>query len=108
MRIFSLHLSQSCQGKKGTPRRREHFVAHSYGLGATEQLQDFITSGLTDEDHQRFVNLPGGPEFFAYLSSLSEPLRLAEVRYQVISSGPDYKNLTIPPLRVTIKNIDPD
>ena len=32
------------------------------------QLQDFITSGLTDEDHQRF----------AYLSSLPEPLRLAD------------------------------
>ena len=47
-------------------------------LDDTGQLQDFITSGLTDEDHQRFVNLPGGPEFFAYLSGLSEPLRLAD------------------------------
>ena len=43
-------------------------------LDDSGQLQDFITSGLTDEDHQRFVNLPGGPEFFAYLSSLPEPL----------------------------------
>ena len=25
------------------------------------QLQDFITSGLTPEEHQRFVDLPGGP-----------------------------------------------
>ena len=33
------------------------------------QLQDFITSGMTAEDHQRFVDLPGGPEFFAYLSA---------------------------------------
>ena len=41
-------------------------------------LQDFITSGMADEDHQRFVDLPGGPEFFAYLSSLPEPLRLAD------------------------------
>ena len=41
-------------------------------LDDSGQLQDFITSGLTDEDHQRFVNLPGGPEFFAYLSSLPE------------------------------------
>ena len=47
-------------------------------LDDSGQLQDFITSGLTDEDHQRFVNLPGGPEFFAYLSSLPEPLRLAD------------------------------
>ena len=47
-------------------------------LDDSGRLQDFITSGLTDEDHQRFVNLPGGPEFFAYLSSLPEPLRLAD------------------------------
>ena len=33
------------------------------------QLQDFITSGLTAEGHQRFIDLPRGPEFFAYLSS---------------------------------------
>ncbi len=34
--------------------------------------------------------------------------RYAEVRYQVTSSGSDYKNLSLPPLRVTIKNIDPN
>ena len=28
-------------------------------LDDSGRLQDFITSGLTDEDHQRFVNLPG-------------------------------------------------
>ena len=41
-------------------------------------LQDFITSGLTPDEHQRFVDLPGGPEFFAYLSRLPEPLRVAD------------------------------
>ena len=51
------------------------------------QLQDFITSGLTDEDHQRFVNLPGGPEFFAYLSSLPEPLRLADFSAHTTALG---------------------
>ena len=51
------------------------------------QLQDFITSGLTDEDHQRFVNLPGGPEFFAYLSGLSEPLRLADFSAHTTALG---------------------
>ena len=34
--------------------------------------------------------------------------RYAEVRYQVISSGSDYRNLLIQPLRVTIRNIDPN
>ena len=56
-------------------------------LDDSGQLQDFITSGLTDEDHQRFVNLPGGPEFFAYLSSLPEPLRLADFSAHTTALG---------------------
>ena len=58
-------------------------------LDDSGQLQDFITSGLTDEDHQRFVNLPGGgPEFFAYLSSLPEPLWLADFSAHTTGVGP--------------------
>ena len=56
-------------------------------LDDSGQLQDFITSGLTDEDHLRFVNLPGGPEFFAYLSSLPEPLRLADFSAHTTALG---------------------
>ena len=56
-------------------------------LDDSGQLQDFITSGLTDEDHQRFVNLPGGPEFFAYLSRLPEPLRLADFSAHTTALG---------------------
>ena len=56
-------------------------------LDDSGQLQDFITSGLTEEDHQRFVNLPGGPEFFAYLSSLPEPLRLADFSAHTTALG---------------------
>ena len=56
-------------------------------LDDSGQLQDFITSGLTDEDHQRFVNLPGGPAFFAYLSSLPEPLRLADFSAHTTALG---------------------
>ena len=56
-------------------------------LDDSGQLQDFITSGLTDEDHQRFVNLPGGPEFFAYLSSMPEPLRLADFSAHTTALG---------------------
>ena len=47
-------------------------------LDEAGELMSFITSGMTAEDHQRFVDLPGGPEFFAYLSSLPEPLRVAD------------------------------
>ena len=39
---------------------------------------DLITSGLSPEERRLFVELPGGPEIFAYLSSLSEPLRVAD------------------------------
>ena len=51
------------------------------GLTALDEaggLTSFITSGMAPEDHQRFVDLPGGPEFFAHLSSLPEPLRVAD------------------------------
>ena len=39
------------------------------------QLQNFITSGLTPEEHRLVVELPGGLEFFEHLSGLPEPLR---------------------------------
>ena len=51
------------------------------------QLQDFITSGLTPEEHQRFLELPGGPEFFAYLSMIPGPLRLADFSGHTMSAG---------------------
>ncbi len=47
-------------------------------LDGAGQLEDFITSGLTPEEHQRFVDLPGGLEFFDYLSKIPEPLRLVD------------------------------
>ena len=51
------------------------------------QLQDFITSGLTPEEHQRFVDLPGGPDFFAYLSMIPGPLRLADFSGHTTAAG---------------------
>ena len=53
-------------------------------------MQDFITSGLTPEEHQRFVDLPGGPDFFAYLSMIPGPLRLADF------SGPTPRRAGLP------------
>ena len=41
-------------------------------------LSAFITSGLTPEERRLLVDLPGGLDFFAYLSQLPEPLRLAD------------------------------
>ena len=42
------------------------------------ELQHFITSGLTSEERQALVDLPGGLEFFQYLSSLPKPLRVGD------------------------------
>ena len=56
-------------------------------LDGDGNLQVFITSGMTEEDHLRFVELPGGPEFFAYLSSLPEPLRLADFSAHTTALG---------------------
>ena len=56
-------------------------------LDDSGQLQDFITAGLTPEEHQRFVDLPGGPEFFAYLSNLPEPLRLSDFSAHTTALG---------------------
>ena len=41
-------------------------------------LPHFITSGLTPEEHQLVVGLPGGLEFFNHLGGLQEPLRVAD------------------------------
>ena len=56
-------------------------------LDGQGQLQDFITSGLTPEERQRFLELPGGPEFFAYLSMIPGPLRLADFSGHTRSAG---------------------
>ena len=42
------------------------------------QLWEFVTSGLTPEEHRLVVELPGGLQFFAYLGRLPEPLRVAD------------------------------
>ena len=47
-------------------------------LDGSGQVQDFVTSGLTQEEHRRFTDLPEGMMFFQYLSNIQEPLRLRD------------------------------
>ena len=47
-------------------------------LDESGQVQDFVTSGLTAEEHRRFTDLPEGMMFFQYLSNIQEPLRLRD------------------------------
>ncbi len=42
------------------------------------QLENFITSGLSTEEHRMLQELPGGMEFFTYLGRLAMPLRVAD------------------------------
>ena len=40
------------------------------------RLEEFISSGLSEEDHRRCLALARGTEYFAYLSSLPDPFRV--------------------------------
>ena len=56
-------------------------------LDDSERLEDFITSGVTEEEHDLLASLPDGPELFGYLSSLAEPLRVADFSSHIASVG---------------------
>ena len=67
-------------------------------LDESGQVQDFVTSGLTAEEHRRFTDLPEGMMFFQYLSNIQEPLRLRDFHSHVQSLGlPEFQ----PPMAVS-------
>ena len=43
------------------------------------QVLDFITSGLTPEEHQQFVDCPDGPRLFEHFRDLASPLRISDL-----------------------------
>ncbi len=49
--------------------------------------QDFVTSGITDEEHRAMVAWPDGPRLFEHLRDLSDPQRLADFPAFVRSLG---------------------
>ena len=67
-------------------------------LDESGQVQDFVTSGLTTEEHRRFTDLPEGMMFFQYLSNIQEPLRLRDFHSHIRSLGlPEFQ----PPMEVS-------
>ena len=61
-------------------------------LGASGRIEDSVTSGLTSEEHRRFMDFPEGMPFFEYLSSISEPLRLQDFHSYTRSLGlPEFR-----------------
>ena len=49
--------------------------------------EDFVTSGIAEEDHRRMKEWPDGPRLFEHFRDLPGPLRLADVGAYVRSLG---------------------
>jgi len=68
-----------------------------YGAIATVdedgQPRDFVTSGLTDEEHRRLKDWPDGPTVFEHFRDLPGALRLADMPAYVRSLGFDTDRL---------------
>ena len=56
-------------------------------LHESGQPENFLSSGLSMEERRRLWELPGGWEFFDYLSKLQEPLRLKDFHSHVRAQG---------------------
>ena len=67
-------------------------------LDDSGRIEDFVTSGLTPEEHRRFTELPEGMMFFEYLSRITEPLRLRDFHSHTRALGlPEFR----PPMAVS-------
>ena len=64
-------------------------------LDDSGQLEEFVTSGLTPEEHKTLVDLPESAQFFDYLNGVNGPLRIADLPAYMRSVG-------IPELRTSI------
>ena len=67
-------------------------------IGQSGQVEDFLVSGLSDEESMRLWDMPEGPRFFEYISSIPGPLRVADFAAHAASMGfPEF----VPPAPVT-------
>ena len=51
------------------------------------RLRDFVTHGVSDETHQKFLELPYGADLWAYLREVSAPLRFKDLSAHFVSLG---------------------
>ena len=56
-------------------------------VDAVGQVQDFVTSGFTPEEHRRLADWPDGPRLFEHLRDLDGALRLPDLAAYVRSLG---------------------
>ena len=74
-------------------------------LDGSGELQDFVTSGLTPEENQQFLELPHGPGVGKYLSQVLQPLRLRNLEDHLSSLGfPEDGKLALTFLGVPIRH----
>ena len=66
-------------------------TAARYGVITTVdgagRVGDFVTTGLTDDEHRRMAAWPDGPRLFAHLRDLPSPLRTADMAAYVRDLG---------------------
>ncbi len=61
-------------------------------LDESGEIQSFVTSGMTPEEHQAMFEMSEGPLFYKYLGALTEPLRLPDVRAYISELGlPEFR-----------------
>lgn len=51
------------------------------------QLRDFITHGVSEADHQKYLDLPYGAELWAYLREVDVPLRFKDLSVHFVALG---------------------
>ena len=56
-------------------------------MDGSGQLEEFVTSGLAPGEHQRFLDLPDGPQLWEYLRQVPQPLRLRDLGAHLASLG---------------------
>ena len=56
-------------------------------LDQANRLEEFVTSGLTLEEHRHMADLPGSAEFFRYLNDVPDPLRVNDLASYMESLG---------------------
>ena len=56
-------------------------------LDDANRLEEFVTSGLTSEEHRHLRELPESAQFYRYLNDVSDPLRVSDVPSYMRSLG---------------------
>ena len=54
-------------------------------LDQDNRLEEFVSSGLTPEEHRHMEGLPGSADFFRYLNHVADPLRINDLASYVRS-----------------------